>query len=195
MIQIKKPPVKNVGNLTAGLTKELLLALASGILVATKVAGHSGVGYVLSEADNDIFPLFKKRRIIEALKRFETQGYVNWKIKNGKTVLILEDKGKKRVLSYELHNLKVKKPKVWDGLFRVVVFDIPETKKQARDILRKKLRELEFKKLQKSVFVSPFECKNEIDFIKHSYDIAPNVHYMLVKEIPDVNIREWFIPK
>lgn len=42
----------------------------------------------------------------------------------------------------------------WDGAWRIVVFDIPEQNKRVRSVLRQTLRRLEFKPLQKSVWIS-----------------------------------------
>ena len=80
----------------------------------------------------------------------------------------------------------IKKTPTWDGLFRVIIFDIPENRKGIREIFRKKLKELEFQQLQKSVFVSPYECRNEIDFLKNVYEIVPYVSYILATDIPDI---------
>ena len=52
-----------------------------------------------------------------------------------------------------------------DGEWRIVIFDIPEKFKKAREALRMKLKELGFLELQKSVFIFPYECEDEINFI------------------------------
>ena len=65
-------------------------------------------------------------------------------------------------------------------LFRSVIFDIPETKKKAREALRNKLKELGFKELQKSVLVLPYECEDEIDFIVEIFEIRRFVRFMRV---------------
>ena len=44
-------------------------------------------------------------------------------------------------------------------------FDIPERFKKQGEALRNKLRELGFAKLQESVFIYPYECEDEINFI------------------------------
>ena len=44
----------------------------------------------------------------------------------------------------------------WDGLFMMVIFDIAEKNRPARDQFRRKLEELGFGMLQKSVWISPY---------------------------------------
>lgn len=51
--------------------------------------------------------------------------------------------------------------KPWDGKWRIVMFDIEEIKKVVRDRLRRKLKELGFGMLQKSVFVSPHDIMKD----------------------------------
>jgi len=55
------------------------------------------------------------------------------------------------------------------------MFDIPHIKKWARDALRNKLRELGFYQLQKSVFIYPYQCENEIDFLCEVFGIRKHV--------------------
>ena len=65
--------------------------------------------------------------------------------------------------------------KKWDKKWRMVIFDIPETQKKARYALRAKLKELGFYPLQKSVWVHPFECRDEIDFIIEFFNVSSYV--------------------
>lgn len=80
--------------------------------------------------------------------------------KDGKEkYLELTPKGLEKVKHYSLDNIEIQAPKVWDRKWRIVIFDIPDDKKVARNILRDKLRQIGFILLQESVFVFPFECK------------------------------------
>ncbi len=45
----------------------------------------------------------------------------------------------------------LKKP--WDGKLRIVIFDIPEKKKYWREAMRRELSLMQFKQLQRSVYV------------------------------------------
>lgn len=42
----------------------------------------------------------------------------------------------------------------WDGIFRIVVFDIPEKQRVVRDLFRRRLKDWGFKSFQESVWVS-----------------------------------------
>ena len=50
-----------------------------------------------------------------------------------------------------------------DGIWKLIIFDIPEKHKHIRSILRGKLKQLHFKKWQNSIWVSPYELDPEIE--------------------------------
>ena len=97
---------------------------------------------------------------------------------DGSVEVILTENGKKKALAYKIDEMKITEPARWDKKWRLVIFDIPEKKKRAREALREKLKELGFKELQKSVFVHPFESKDEVDFIVEFFAIRPYVRFL-----------------
>ena len=68
--------------------------------------------------------------------------------------LTITDEGKK-ILNRHL-------PKK-DGVWKLVIFDVPEKQKYVRTVLRAKLKALHFKKWQNSIWVSPFALDAEIE--------------------------------
>lgn len=172
-----------------GLTKALLAGLAAGAVVGVALA-FPGVGVLYREFKKEQWEKARRRGTLRStIKRLEKQSIVSWKEINGETQLVLTEDGKKKTLQFQVDNLQIKKPEKWDGLWRLVIFDIPEDKRLARGIFRKKLKELEFTQLQRSVFASRYECKDEIDFLRHVLEISPFVHYVLAKEISGVEKR------
>ncbi len=129
-----------------------------------------------------------ERNLRRAIKRLYQSKLINYREnKDGVITLIITDKGKSRILKYNLRKIEIRKPSRWDGLWRMVLFDIPEKKKQGRDALTAKFKELGFYPLQKSVFIYPYECKDEIDFIVEIFGLVPYVRFLRVKDI-DVHI-------
>src|SRR4030042_6485851 len=99
--------------------------------------------------------------------------------KDGTITIILTAEGKTKALIYKLEEMEIKKPAKWDNKWRVVLFDIPENRRESRDILRFRLKRLGFYEFQKSVFVHPYDCKNEIDYLIEMYDIRRYVRFIL----------------
>lgn len=122
-------------------------------------------------------------RIKQAIRGLQKRRLVNVYEKDGKEVVEITELGKKRVLEYDLDDMKLRVPKKWDGFWRIVSFDIPELKKRGRDALSHKVKELGMYPIQKSMFVSPYPCKDEIDFIGEFFNVRKYIIYMNVKEI------------
>lgn len=99
--------------------------------------------------------------------------------KDGSLTIILTENGKRKALTYQIDEMKIKKPKKWDGKWRIVLFDIPEKKKKVREALRHHLKNLDFFEYQKSVFVSPYDCKDEIEYIIEFYNIKKYVRFIV----------------
>ena len=99
--------------------------------------------------------------------------------------LELSEKGKKKFQKLCLKSLEIKRTKKWDGLWRVVIFDIPEKLKIGRSALRDMIKRLGFYQLQKSVWVLPYDCEKEIQLLSDAFGITEFVNYLEVKRIKD----------
>ncbi len=96
--------------------------------------------------------------------------------------LTLSKEGKKLALIYKLDEVKIKSH-AWDGKWRLVIFDVPEKLKKVREALRYHLKRLGFKELQHSVFILPFECHNEMDYLIEFYNARRFVRFLGVDYI------------
>lgn len=99
------------------------------------------------------------------------KGYIRVFVKGKKKYLELTRKGKKKIKRLSIWEIEIKKPKKWDGKWRVVIFDIPKQYKVEREVFRQKLKDLNFIMVQKSVYIHPFQCSVEIKEISSRLDI------------------------
>src|SRR3989344_571401 len=107
--------------------------------------------------------------------------------------MILTENGKKKALEYEIDEMIIKTPKIWDRKWRIIIFDIPEKYKKIREAMRQHLKRLGFYKLQKSVFVLPYECCNEIEFLIEFYNIRSYVRQIVAEKIDnELHLKEIF---
>ena len=102
--------------------------------------------------------------------------------KKGFISISLTKKGELKALEYQLNNIKNKKEK-WDEKWRMVAFDIPERYKRGRDALRHKLKKIGFCELQKSVFITPYNCKKEIEFLIKFFELNKYVRFGILEYI------------
>ncbi len=165
-------------------TKFLLMSLAIG---GVAFAGAIVPGLISSMADfkghkryskkqiQNVVGSLKKRKLIEIVQE-----------KNGKTKVVLTNKGQKRIKEFCFEELKIKKPIRWDKKWRVLVYDIPMKPaiyNRARQALRIKIKEIGFKQIQKSVWVCPYECEDEILFLSESYQVTKFIEIFTVDKM------------
>jgi DNA-binding transcriptional regulator PaaX len=93
--------------------------------------------------------------------------------------LHLAQKGQQRALLRSLTAIVLRNKKT-DGRDRLIIFDIPEKQRSARDVLRRKLREFECQQLQRSVYITPYVCEDELHEITRILKITPHVHVLKV---------------
>lgn len=113
--------------------------------------------------------------------------------KDGTYTLVLSEQGKRRALTYRMETMAIKKPAVWDKRWRIVMFDIPERLRKSRDALRINLLGLGFYEFQKSVFVYPYECTDEIDYLVEFHGSRKYVRSVTAVSIDnELHLRQWF---
>ena len=164
------------------LTKQILLVLAAGLVITTAI--------ILPGSAVMFSPLIKKFKtkkhsFTKSLKILKRDRLVDFREDGDISKITITEKGRKKLLIYELDNLEIKKPKRWDGIWRIVTFDIPEKKKSTRNALRDKLKELGFCPLHKSVFVHPYPCLSEIQFVEEIFQIGQYINFIEAKNIAD----------
>ena len=152
----------------------------------------SGAVLGLSRSPKNYFKILKnlpsawkeinKNRLYRVIREFYNERLISFKEnKEGFAEIVLTKEGENKALRFKIDEMEIKKPAKWDGQWRIVIFDIPDRFKKAREALRNKLKDLGFMKLQESVFVFPYECEDEINFIMEVFLIRPFVRFMRVR--------------
>jgi hypothetical protein len=111
---------------------------------------------------------------------------------NEEEIYQITEKGKEKLYKFVFDNLVIAKPKNWDRKWRVVIFDIPHKRKVARDALRRKLIDLGFYKLQKSVWIHPFPCVKEIMYVTDIFKINAFVDIFTIDDFDNIKALNYF---
>lgn len=171
--RLKYPSVGQILHFLAGASENSLIFLFN--------AHKPGIEKVLLGEQS-----FESWRAKKVIKRLDDQGDVACtENPDGTTTVTITKQGFTRALRYEVDTMKLVRPKHWDKKWRVVIFDIPEKFKSTRDIFRLRLRQLGLYQLQESVYVSPFTCFDEVEFLRELYNVAFTVRYLLVEKLED----------
>lgn len=125
-------------------------------------------------------------KIKQSFLRLEKNGLVKKKTTNGEDYYSLTLLGNKRAKKYQLDSMKITPQKKWDGLWYLVMFDIPEDKKMARRGVNLILKKLGCVQYQKSVFITPFPCTKEIDFVGECFDVRKYIRIITARDVEGV---------
>ena len=167
------------------LAKEILLMIAAGVVIpAAFLMPNVPIALrPLLRALTKKSHLSKSTSLIRSITYLKRKHLVSAAQKGDQHILTLSENGRKKVLQFNVDRMAIRKPRRWDGYWRIVLFDIPEKRRLGREALRSKLKQLGFHQLQKSCFIHPFECKSEIDFVSELFEVSPYVNFVVAKEI------------
>src|SRR3989344_8360432 len=129
-----------------------------------------------------------------ALGRLKAKGYVRFIEKHGKKSIEITENGRRALaLALARETAPARKKRRWDHRWRLVAFDISETRKGVRDRLRRIMHECGFLRLQDSLWISPYDCEELIGLVKTDLKLGTSVIYAVVEELEnDKWIKEQF---
>lgn len=177
--------------------KKILLSLLGG--VALGLSRSPRQYYKTLSVIHKDWKKIDGRSFARSLKRLSQEKLITeCKMPDGSYKLILTAEGKKIANQLDLVGsiATFEKPKKWDKKWRIVIFDIPESDRVFRDILRKHLYTLEFKQLQQSVFVSPYPCEKSILDLVRLYNASQYVRVITATTIDNASeLKKYFFKK
>lgn len=180
--KISKENSKDRKRQIGSLQKKILILLAGGLSLALSQNPRKQFR-ILKQMEHE-WNKVRKDSLKRAIRSLYESKLVDVKEKSDGTVeMIINRKGGQVFLMYKLDEIKFKIPKKWDGKWRIIIFDIPEKMKEARNALRFHLKKLGFYHFQKSAFVLPYHCEDEIDFLIEFYNLRQHVRQIIAEHI------------
>lgn len=168
----------------------LALAAVGGVLAIAAVAPNifAGIGRAAPYRR-----FFEHRQFGQATKNLRRQGLIRMSKGADGYEIRLTEKGRERIGEVAYGHIAVRSQEHWDGIWRLVLFDIPNKHRWARECFRAKLKDMDFFQLQKSIFVTPYPCEKEISFLAGLFHIASSVRVAEATTIgDDTHLRAHF---
>ncbi len=177
----RKPKKKSVRLDRGAVSMAILGIVGAAGLIALAVAAPNVV---------QILRVFKKndRRyrtpayVSKTIQKLHRQGLVYVFEQNDEEVVRLTEKGQRELLRYQLKEKRLKKWR-WDGKWRLLIFDIEEKRRFARDRARGDMLSFGFLRLQDSVWVYPYECDKVVELLKAQYKIGKEMLYIVTEHL------------
>ena len=172
--------------------KDILILLGEGAFLASSIV-FPGIPiiaskllkineYVKKTGNHKDWQKFNLWRLRQILKRMKDAEYVEIKEENGLSVVKITKKGQDKILRYNIEKMDLDETKL-DGHWRLVIYDIKTPKRKNSEMFRRSISKLKMLKLQKSVYITPFACEDEIEYLRQIYEIGSEVLILKVKNL------------
>lgn len=178
-------------------TKEILMLLAAGAFIPATIL-FPGLPLIIKpfldykkELDFQKWQQFNQSRLKQSLRRLKDQKVVEIVPYIGHDILKITEKGHKKIIQIKLESLKLTKK--WDGKWRLIIYDIPKHQKKERNYFRQMLKNLECLQLQKSVYLTPHPCEEEIEYLRQLFNVSNEVKILKVANLENEKpYRDYF---
>ena len=155
------------------------------------------IGTVKFFKNHNYFKFFccnkSEKTIFSSISRLKKQGLIETK---GKYNVLLTSLGAEKAQQdfVEAESiLYMQKKHKWDGGWRMILFDIPEKQRKIRDYLRKIIKRVGFKELQRSIWIYPGQVPVFLRHILSRDDIRGHVKFIITEHLDnDQDIRRMF---
>lgn len=162
--------------------KKILILLLGGLALGLSRSPKTSF-QIIKEMKKE-WDWINRQNLKRAIKKlYESKLIKEKENSDGTVTLILTERGKEKALTYNLDEMKIEKPKQWDKKWRIVLFDIPEKIRKLRDAFRYHLKQLGFYEFQKSVFIHPYDCQDEIEYLIEFYDARRFIRFIVAEQI------------
>lgn len=173
-------------------TKEILYLLGMGTLLVGSII-MPGLGIAAGSLyrakrkydwaqDQKEWKKFNIKLLRRNLRRLQDQKIIEIINENNQEIIKLTQKGHTKYLRFKLEDLSLK-GKSWDGKWHLVIYDISKLKRSAQESFRRVLKQINFFPLQKSVYLTPYKCKEEIDYLREYFNLSEEVLLMEISKL------------
>ncbi len=111
--------------------------------------------------------------------------FIRVTFRNGTKHIEVTAEGRRILGRAAIEALKLSSRRTWDHVWRIVLFDIPETYKKSRDGFAANLKRVGFIQIQKSAFVFPHPCTGELEVLADFHDVAKFLNFIEASSISD----------
>ncbi len=168
--------------------------LEQAVLHTVLAAGTLGIALI---APNALAALYKTgvlpsaRRtssLYAARERLLRKKYL---VKDSRGFVSITPLGKQYLKLAEVRSIGLPKKTRWDRTWRIVIFDIPESKKKARRYMTNSLRTAGFERVQDSVWAYPHDCEAFVALLRAELKIGKELLYLRVESFEG----DWWLRK
>lgn len=157
--------------------------VALGVILAAPRSGSVLKGVVRDLSDWDEWKIFNQRYLRRSLNNLARNELIEIKRHGDGATVKITRKGETQIYKWAIENFEIPRSNKWDGLWRLVIYDVLDGKKGTRDRLRQVLENAGFYRLQESIYLQAFSCEREVEFLRSYLGVRAEVRLILAKSI------------
>lgn len=167
--------------------KIVLKLVGAGIFLAASIAMPNLPlalkPFLVKENDYESWKRFNIPYLKRTLRRLEKQRLVEIGEEDETQVVKITNAGKRKILKFAIDELKIDKPKIWDGKWTMISYDIPKDQEGVRKIFREYLKIWRFYPFHESLFLHAYPCEKQVEFLREYLGIGEHVRIIHVYKI------------
>ncbi len=174
-----------------GLLEALLIGgglLATLTFAPSAIAVLAGIGYAMKGASRAEANR-RKQKLSSSLQYLKRKNYVRVASTTRGVSIELTDKGRKRAAWMQKKRpllQPIARPREWDAKWRVILFDISAEERAKRNAFRGFIRRLGAVMLQKSVWIYPFDCAEQVRLLREFFGLTDaELRVIVARDIGD----------
>ncbi|MBI2631215.1 hypothetical protein HYW73_03330 [Candidatus Nomurabacteria bacterium] len=130
--------------------------------------------------------------LTRALKNLVGGGYAEIHKSERQNYAKITAQGKTKLNSITLENVDALVPQSWDGFWRIILLDLPESRKSERESLRYLLKKAGFVCLKNSAWISPFPYEHLFANIKKDLGLTTEMMIIVTEHIDEESKKVLF---
>jgi DNA-binding transcriptional regulator PaaX len=138
------------------------------------------------------FPDHNRYSVTRSLKGLRDAGLIEALSSTHFEYARLTKEGKKKMHSLILESGTGLVPQTWDGLWRIILLDLPENRKSERESLRYLLKKAGFVCLKNSAWISPFPYEHLFKNIKKDLGLTTEMMIIVTPSIDEESQKVLF---
>ena len=129
----------------------------------------------------------------KALNSLERQELIRYKKTDKERMILITEEGRLYLSKLKIKSMRLPSASKWDGVWRMITFDIPEDAGINRRRFTSALNLLGMFKLEKSVYLYPHECKKQIIEVAKLYFVEKYIRYVVASFVDrDAKAKSFF---
>ena len=132
-----------------------------------------------------------KYAITRSLKGLREAGLVESIHSGQKDYARITPKGKAKMNSIRLEGAETLVPGTWDGLWRIIILDMPEDRKSERESLRYLLKKANFVCIKNTVWISPYPYEHLFKNIKKDLGLTTELMIIMTNNLDEDTLESF----